>query len=48
MPTRDLTDVTLVNEDHDSPDDHHDSDDPDYCDDHNDYYEDVDEDEMKM
>ena len=34
MPSRDLTDVTLVSEDDEGPDDHNDSDDPVYHDDH--------------
>jgi len=29
MPSGDLTDVTLVSEDHDGPDDHNECDDPD-------------------
>ena len=36
MPSRDLTDVTLVSEDHDGPDDHNECDNPDYHDDHDD------------
>ena len=32
MPSGDLTDVTLVSEDHEGPDDHNDSDDPFYHD----------------
>ena len=40
MPSRDLTDVTLVSEDHEGPDDHNDSDDPVYHDDHDDCDED--------
>ena len=32
MPSRDLTDVTLVSEDHEGPGDHNDCDDPDYHD----------------
>ena len=51
MPSRDFTDVTLVSEDHEGPDDRNDSDDPvyhdddDYDDDHDDCDEDEDEDE---
>ena len=33
LPSRDLTDVTLVSEDHDGPNDHNDCDDSDYHDD---------------
>ena len=45
MPSRDLTDVTLVSEDHDGPDDHNECDDPDNDDDYDDCDEDRDEDE---
>ena len=44
MPSRDLTDVTLVTEDHYGPHDHNEFDDPDYHDDE-DEDEDKDEDE---
>ena len=45
MPSRNLTDVTLVSEDHDGLDDHNDCDDPAYHDDHYDCDEYEDEDE---
>ena len=47
MPSGDLTDVTMVSEDHDGPDDHNDCDNPYYHDDHDspDDHDDLDEDE---
>ena len=45
MPSGDLTDVTMVSEDHEGPDDLNDSDDPVYHDDHDDCDDDCDEDE---
>ena len=45
MPSRHLTDVTLVSEDHDGPDDDNECDDPDYHDDHDECDEDHDDDE---
>ena len=45
MPSRDLTDVTLVSEDHEGPGDYNDSDDPVYHDDHDDCDEDEDDDD---
>ena len=41
MHFMDLTDVTLMSEDHDCPDDHNECDDPDYHDDHDSCDEDV-------
>ena len=46
-PSRDLTDVTLVSEDHDGLEDHNECDDQDYHDNHEECYEDEDDDEKE-